>query len=107
MVKRTMMAQLASVSEGALGKLASSGVTKSALEGAFVLKERVERLMKGMAELDDRVDVLEKRVSALEKPKPRTPAKRAPAKKPSATTAKKATSTAAKPRSSANKTAAS
>ena len=36
MVKRTMISQLASVSEDALGKLASSGVTKSALEGAFV-----------------------------------------------------------------------
>ena len=35
MEKRTMMAQLASVSEGALGKLASSDLSKSALQGAW------------------------------------------------------------------------
>ena len=32
----------------------------------MAVKERVERLVKGMTELDDRVDALEQRVAALE-----------------------------------------
>jgi len=44
-----------------------------------VLKERVERLMKGMEELDARVEELEARVTTLEQPKraapPRKPAR--------------------------------
>ena len=98
MVKRTMMSQLASVSEGALGKLASSDISKSALQGALILKDRVERLVKGMTDLDERMDALERRVAALEKPKRKTPAK-----KTAASTAKKTTSTAGKPRASASK----
>jgi hypothetical protein len=93
--KRSMMAQLASVSEGALGKLASSDLSKSALQAGLMLKEKVERLVLGMTELDERMDKLEQRVAALEKAK--TPAKkRAPARKTASSSPKKS-STPAKP----------
>src|SRR5262245_39931167 len=87
--KRSMMSQLASVSEGALGKLASSDLSKPALQGALLLKEKVERLMSKMTDLDERVADLEKRVSELEKPKPRAAARKpatAAKKKPAAKT---------------------
>jgi hypothetical protein len=102
--KRSMMSQLASVSEGALGKLASSDLSKSALQGALMLKERMERLVMGMTELDDRMDALEKRVAALEKPKGRAPAKKsAAAGKTTASAAKKKAASPAKASASAAK----
>jgi hypothetical protein len=76
MAKRSMISQLASVSEGALGKSLKAGIQ---------VKERVERMVHAITELDDRVAALEQRVDALEKPK------RAPARKPAA--AKAASST--------------
>ena len=65
MAKRSMISQLASVSEGALGKSPSDF---QGGEGAQV-KERVERMVHAITELDDRVAALEQRVDALEKPK--------------------------------------
>jgi hypothetical protein len=100
-MKRTsMMSQLASVSEGALGRLTSSDVTKSAWQAAVVLKERTERLVKGMAELDDRVASLERRVAALEKPAAKSAPRKTTARKTTSTAAKK--TTAAKPRTSSS-----
>jgi hypothetical protein len=59
-----VISQLASVSEGALGKTVKAGMQ---------VKERVERLVHAITELDDRVAALERRVDALEKPKRRSP----------------------------------
>jgi hypothetical protein len=98
--KRTMMAQLASVSEGALGRLAQSDLSKATLQGALMLKDRVERLMGSMTDLDERVSELEKRVAALEKPK-RTTTRKPSASKSTASAAKK---TATAPKSAASST---
>ncbi|MBV8079431.1 MAG: hypothetical protein JO186_03520 [Actinobacteria bacterium] len=69
MARRTVISQLASVGEEALGQLATNPVTRKALEGALQLKDRVEKLVTGVSELEKRVATLEKRLSALEKPK--------------------------------------
>jgi hypothetical protein len=97
MDKKSMISQLATVGESTLGKLASSDLSKSALQGALMAKEKIEKLMSSMTDLDERVAKLEERVTALESAK--APAKRAPAK-PRATksaTAAKATPAAKKP----------
>ena len=94
MAKRSMMSQLASVSEGAIGRLASAEMTQRAFQGALQLKDRVERMVLAISELDDRVANLEKRVTALEKPRRRTTSSKSTASK--STAAKPA----AKPRTS-------
>jgi hypothetical protein len=81
--KRSVISQLSSVGEGALGRLAQNPVTHKALEGALQVKDRVEKMVGTLTELESRVSKLEKRVDALDKPK------RAPAKK--ASTASKST----------------
>jgi hypothetical protein len=89
MVKRLMISQLTSMSEGAITKLASSEMRQKAFQGALQMKERVERMMSAMNELDTRVTALEQRVEALEKPKRRAPARSASSKaatKPAAKT---------------------
>jgi len=84
MVARKMvLGQLASVGEGAIGKLAQNPVTHKALEGALQLKERVEKLVNGLESLEQRMTAAEQRLDALEKPK-RTTARKS-------TTARKAT----------------
>jgi hypothetical protein len=88
MDKKSMLSQVASVSEAALGKFAQSDLSKAALQGALTAKERIERLMSKMTDLDERVEALEKRVTALEKPKRATPAKKTAAAKKPATTPK-------------------
>ena len=80
--KKLTLGQLASVGEGAIGRLAQNPVTHRALEGALQLKERVEKLVKGFESLEQRMTAVEQRLDALEKPK------RAPARK-STTTARK------------------
>jgi len=84
MVARKLVpGQLASVGEGAIGKLAQNPVTHKALEGALQLKERVEKLVNGLESLEQRMTAAEQRLDALEKPK-RTTARKS-------TTARKAT----------------
>jgi hypothetical protein len=80
MAKRTVMSQLTSAGESALEQLASSPVTRKAVEGAMQAKERVEKLVGLVGDMDRRVSALEKRLSALEKPK-RVPARSSAAKK--------------------------
>jgi hypothetical protein len=86
--RKLTLGQLASVGEGAIGKLAQNPVTHRALEGAMQLKERVEKLVNGLESVEQRLAAVEKRLDALEKPKRRTPAK--------STTAAKATKAPAK-----------
>jgi len=95
--QQSVISQLASLSEEALGKLASSEFANNAIQSAQQAKDRLERLVKTVAELDKRLDALEKRVSALE-PKKATPAKRTA----SSSTAKKTTATAAKKKTPAD-----
>ena len=74
--KKLGIGQLASVGEGAIGRLAQNPVTHKALEGALQVKERVEKLMKGLESLEQRMTAVEQRLDALEKPKRRTAAKK-------------------------------
>jgi len=83
--RKLMLGQLASVGEGAIGKLAQNPVTHKALEGALQVKERVEKLVNGLESLEQRMTAAEQRLDALEKPKRRA----APRKKPAAGTAPK------------------
>lgn len=70
--KRTMLGQLTSVGEGAIGRLAQNPVTNKALEGAIQVKERVEKVVRGLESMEGRMTAVEKRLEALEKPKKRT-----------------------------------
>jgi len=67
--RKLMLGQLASVGEGAIGKLAQNPVTHKALEGALQLKERVEKLVNGLESLEQRMTAVEQRLDAVEKPK--------------------------------------
>ena len=78
--KKLMLGQLASVGEGAIGRLAQNPVTHKALEGALQVKERVEKLVNGLESLEQRVTAIEQRLDALEKRK-RTTTKPATARK--------------------------
>jgi hypothetical protein len=93
--RKLTLGQLASVGEGAIGKLAQNPVTHKALEGALQVKERVEKLVNGLESLEQRLAAVEKRLEALEKPKRRTATKSTTARKTTArkTTARKSTST--------------
>jgi hypothetical protein len=71
MVKRMMFSQLQSVGEGAIGKIAQSPTTHKAFQGALQLKERVEKLVRGLEDIEGRVSALEKRVEKLESAKPK------------------------------------
>jgi hypothetical protein len=69
MAGKLTLGQLASVGEGAIGRLTQNPVTQKALEGAVQLKERVEKLMAGVDSLEQRMTAVEQRLDALEKPK--------------------------------------
>lgn len=69
MAKRTVISQLTSVGESALEQLAASPVTRKALEGAMQVKDRLEKLVGVLGDIDGRVSALEKRLDALEKAK--------------------------------------
>ena len=67
--KRTVISQLTSAGESALEQLATSPMTRKALEGAMQVKDRVEKLVNVLGDIDGRVSALEKRLAALEKAK--------------------------------------
>jgi hypothetical protein len=81
--RKSMLGPLASVGEGAIGRLAQNPVTHKALEGAMQAKERVEKLVKGFESLEQRVTAVEQRLDALEKQK-RAPSRSTPARKTAA-----------------------
>ena len=70
--KRTMLGQLTSVGEGAIGRLAQNPVTHKAVEGAMQVKERVEKVVRGLESMERRMTDVEKRLATLEKAKKRT-----------------------------------
>jgi hypothetical protein len=86
MAKRTVISQLTSVGETALEQLAASPVTRRALEGALQAKDRVEKLLGALVDIDGRVSALERRIEALEKAKRATTRVRATAAKARSTT---------------------
>ena len=79
--KKTVISQLTSAGESALEQLAASPVTRKALEGAIQMKDRVERLIGALGDVDGRVAALERRVEALEKAKRATTRARSTAAK--------------------------
>ena len=81
--RKLTLAQLASVGEGAIGRLTQNPVTRSAVESALQLKERVEKLVTGFEALEQRMTAVEKRLDALEKPKRTTTTKSTTARKTS------------------------
>ena len=88
MAKKSVISQLATVGEEAIGKLAQNPATHKAVQGALQLKERVDDLgkrVRGLESLEKRLVVLEKRLDKLEKPG-KTPATR---KSTSSSTTKK------------------
>ena len=74
--RKLTLAQLASVGEGAIGRLAQNPVTHKAVEGALQLKERVEKLVTGFEALEQRLTAVEQRLDALEKSSKRTTPKK-------------------------------
>jgi hypothetical protein len=66
---KTWRAQLTSVGEGAVGKLTQYPVTRQMVESAVQVKDKVEKLVLSVIDLEGRVSKLEKRVDALDKPK--------------------------------------
>ncbi len=99
---KSVISQLQSVGEDALGRIAKSPATRSALNSALQLKDKAGKTISGLEGVETRLDAIEKRLSALEgKTKPATTRARS-------TTAKTASKPAAskptaKPRSSASK----
>jgi len=89
MAKRTVMSQLASVGEEALGRLTSNQATHKALQGALQVKDRVEKLVRSLDGMEKRVVAIEKRLAALEKTPAKKPAARTRAAKPAAKPAPK------------------
>jgi len=75
--KKTMLGQLTSVGEGAIGRLAQNPVTHKALESAMQVKDRVEKVVRGLESMERRMAAVEKRLDALEKPKRTTTRKTA------------------------------
>jgi hypothetical protein len=86
MAKKSVMSQLASVGEEALGKLAQNPAAHKAIQGALQMKERVDDLSKrvrGLEALEKRLDKLEKRLDKLDKPARKPPSKTGGASKAS------------------------
>ena len=84
MAKRTVISQLQSAGEGALGKLAQSPATRNALQGAINAKDRVEKIVRSVDGMEKRVAAIEKRLAALEKTPAKKATPRARASKPAA-----------------------
>ena len=92
--RKLTLAQLASVGEGAIGRLTQNPVTRTAVESALQAKERVEKLVSGFESLEQRMTAVEKRLDALEKPK-RTTTRKSTTVRKSGSTAVRASSSSA------------
>ena len=95
--KKSVISQLQTVGEEALGKIAKTDAARNALQRATELKERAGKTLTGLETVEKRLDAIEKRLSALEgKPSSR-----------SRSTASKSRSTASKSRTTSNKSSSS
>ena len=100
---KSVLSQLQSVGEDALGRIAKSPATRSALNSAMQLKDRAGKTITGLESVEARLAAVEKRLSALEaKAKPTTARTRSTAAKTASKPAASKPATA-KPRSSASK----
>jgi len=96
--KKSVISQIQSAGEDALGKLANNDAARSALQSAMQLKDRGGKMLAGLEPIEKRLDAIEKRLSALE----------GHGKKPAArTTTRKSSTAAAKPASAATAPASS
>jgi hypothetical protein len=69
MARRSIISQMASLGEDALGRLAQNPTTGRMMQSAVELKERVDdlaRRVRGLEELEQRVEGLEQRLGRLE-----------------------------------------
>ena len=64
--KKSVISQLQSVGEDALGKVAGSDAARSALQSALQLKDRAARSLPSFDAIEKRLDGIEKRLAALE-----------------------------------------
>ncbi|HUK44050.1 MAG TPA: hypothetical protein VLV28_02050 [Gaiellaceae bacterium] len=95
---KSVLTQLQSVGEDALGRLTSNPAAKSALQRTMQWKDKGGKVFMGFDAIDARLTAIEKRLSALEgSPKKRTTTSRTRSRSSS-------TKTAAKPPASASKT---
>jgi len=97
---KSVLSQLQSVGEDAIGRIAKSPTTRSALEKGMLLRDRAGRTLSGLESIEKRLTAIEKRLTALEgKAKP---ASTRSTTRTTKTASKTTRSTAAsKPRSSA------
>jgi len=103
---KSVLSQLQSVGEDAIGRIAKSPTTRSALNSAMQLKERAGKTLNGLEDVEARLAAIEKRLSALEgKAKPATTRASSTTTKTGTKTAAKSTrsTTASKPRPSTSK----
>lgn len=94
MARKSVISQLASAGEEAIGKLAQNPAARTALQGAIQLKDRGVEFVHGLDSVDERLAAIEKRLDALEKAA--TP-KRTTTRARTAAPKSRATSTKAKP----------
>ena len=69
MARRSLLSQMASLGEDALGRLAQNPTTSRMMQSAVELKERVDdltRRVRGLEQLEQRVERLEQRLGRLE-----------------------------------------
>lgn len=69
MVKKTVMSQLQqlqTVSEATLEKLSKNQATRSAIQGATQLRERGDRILRGLDSIEERLTAIEKRLAGIE-----------------------------------------
>jgi hypothetical protein len=64
--KKSVISQLQTVGEEALGKIAKTDAARSALQRANELKERAGKTLTGLEAVEKRLDAIEKRLNALE-----------------------------------------
>jgi hypothetical protein len=94
--KNTVISQLQSVSEGALGKITSSQATRNAVQSAMSLKDRGDKILRGLESIEERLTAIEKRLDAMEKKQSAPARSRSTASKSRSTSAKRTTSTRSK-----------
>ncbi|MFZ0341241.1 MAG: hypothetical protein WAL31_02755 [Gaiellaceae bacterium] len=91
--KQDLLGRLGDLSEGAIQKLSEAPGADRALQALKGLGDKVDdlqRQMRGFTEVEKRLAALEKRVDAMDKPKPaRKPASRSRATPPKSGTAPK------------------
>ena len=94
--RKSVISQIQTVGEEALGKIAKTDAARNALQRASELRERAGKTLSGLEAIEKRLDGIEKRLDALEgKPSSRsrsTASKSSSAESKSGTTTSKSSS---------------